>query len=94
MEKMGNKGIGCGIVIGSFISIILLDIFVVYDTVIPDPCKYHNEKIETNWLFDLFYSVNAGNNWHPEATIFHMIFTPVLGIIVGVLLVKFLVKER
>ena len=68
-----------GIFFMFFIRELLFSIFV------PDPCDYHNHRIEEGFIIRNFYYFSGYTGYHPEPNILNTILTIVLGIIVGFL---------
>jgi len=68
------------IIVGGVLVFIVGQTFI-FDLIIPDPCFYHTN--ETNFLIELFFDLNPGNNSHPEPNILYIIFSLVIGSILG-----------
>lgn len=68
------------IAIGSTMAL-ALNYFFIEEIFIPDPCYYHSHS--TSKLFDLFYSFPAYEGGHPVPSLFNLIFTALLGGIIG-----------
>ena len=60
---------------------LLLNLFVIENILIPDPCYYHTH--DTNKIFDVFYKLTAEEGYHPFPTKFNFIFTASIGALLG-----------
>jgi hypothetical protein len=85
--KMGKRILFItGIIVVGSILACLLNFFVLQNILIPDPCYYHDH--ETNKVFDLFYTLSAGEGYHPFPTPFNFLFTLFVGGVSGFMLAK------
>jgi len=64
----------------------ILNYFFIEQVIIPDPCKFHSA--DTNVLFDLFYDLPSVNGGHPFPTIFNILFTLIIGGLIGFYITK------
>lgn len=60
---------------------VLLNLTLVQELLTPDPCYYHSHQ--TNFFFDLFYKLSAENGYHPIPTLFNLLASLVIGMLVG-----------
>jgi hypothetical protein len=67
--------------------------FAVAKLVYPNPCIYHTKPKPTNLLFSTFFDYNGGTGFHPEPSVFSMIFYAVIGGTLGFLFSKFLARS-
>ena len=70
---------------------ILLSYKIAY-MIFPDPCIYHTKEEPKNILFTLFFDYNSLTGYHPEPSIFSMIFYTMVGAIIGIVLARYLRK--
>lgn len=66
--------IGC--VTGSIFGLTTL-----YELLIPDPCYYHTRV--PNFFIDLLFSLNSGNNSHPEPNLLYILICASIGGVIG-----------
>ncbi len=66
------------------IGFLLLNLLLIENWIIPDPCYYHSH--DTTKLFDIFYEIKSSEGGHPVPSTFNIVLTIVLGIIAGTLL--------
>lgn len=59
---------------------------------IPDPCYYHSH--DTNMVFDIFYDLPASDGYHPFPSTFNILFTAVLGAIIGLRLSFYVLRKQ
>lgn len=58
---------------------------------IPDECYYHNHDMPL--LMSLFYAMTPQNGYHPEQNWFNIILTIILGIGLGIIAGRMLVRS-
>ena len=63
---------------------------VIYIILIPNPYDYHNKDIETGVIFNLFFDINSSTGYHPEPNIFNLIFTLLMGVLIGFIIWRFI----
>lgn len=70
----------------------MISIFVTFtlnfefisNLIIGDECKYSVNSLETNKLFDLFYTISSDTGYHPEPSYFNFAFTLCIGLLLGI----------
>lgn len=72
-------------------SAFIFNFIILEKILIPDPCEYHVG--EKSFLFNLFYDTPAFNGGHPWPSTFYIIFTIIIGGLLGYVPAKFL-KRR
>lgn len=72
------------------LGMLFFNFVVLVNLIIPDPCYYHINK--TTFIFDLFYSSSSALGGHPEPNLFNLLFTLLLGIIIGHFIIKWLMR--
>lgn len=70
----------------SGIIMFLLSFTIIYNLLIPDPCYYHTN--EMNSFMSLFYSAGPADNGHPSPNFTNFLVSFVLGGILGYALYK------
>ena len=64
--------------------------FLVAEIIYPDACIYHFQPEPENIFFKAFFDYNSSTGYHPEPSSFSMIFYTVIGIIIGLILARYL----
>lgn len=81
-EKYINRYTILGAIAAFIFNFFFLELFII-----PDICYYHSH--ETNFIFDIFYSLPGWNGFHPVPTKYNFIITILIGGYIG-----YRVKER
>ncbi len=74
------------IIIICAILLLFLNFTVIDKLIIPDPCYYHTN--EMNPILKLFYTATSASGGHPEQNIFNLIFTILVGGLIGKLIYR------
>lgn len=85
MSKLQKVIITIGIVILPLVIFHLVNFSIISELVVGDECKYDTTDIKTSKLFDLFYETSSDTGYHPEPSIFIIVFVWLLGIITGLI---------
>ncbi|KQC02793.1 hypothetical protein [Pedobacter sp. Hv1] len=88
--KYRKIGFAFSMLAGGVIAV-LLNLTLVQELFTPDPCYYHNRK--TNFFFNFFYKLSAENGDHPIPTLFNLLVSLVIGMLVG-LWFKIIISEQ
>jgi len=71
---------------------IILNFAIIDSIVMPDPCDYHSEEMSP--LLRLFYSSSSASGGHPEINVFNVIFTALIGGLIGKLICRIFVNKK
>ena len=74
--------------------IFLFNASILDKILIPDPCYYHNHGFKTTKVFDLFYEFTSSEGYHPTPTLFNIIFTLIIGGLLGFTISTYKTKKR
>lgn len=66
------------------ISALFFNFAYIDNLIMPDPCYYHIN--EMNLILNLFYSSSSASGGHPEVNLFNIIFTIIIGGLIGKLI--------
>lgn len=75
--------------IAGAIAMFMFNFFFLEHLIIPDPCYYHSH--DAIFLFDWFYNLSDGG--HPFPTLFNLIFTLIIGALLGWTFSKSVIKN-
>jgi ABC-type antimicrobial peptide transport system permease subunit len=68
--------------------------FQIAKLIYPDDCIYHFQPAPENILSNTFFDYNSSTGYHPEPSLFSMIFYVMIGIISGLVIARYLNKKR
>lgn len=63
------------------ISALFFNFAYIDNLIMPDPCYYHINKM--NPILTLFYTSTSASGGHPEVNLFNIIFTILIGGLIG-----------
>jgi hypothetical protein len=66
--------------------------FVIAGLLYPDPCIFHSRPKPENVLFTAFFDFNGSTGYHPEPSIFSMIFYAILGAVIGIIIGRYVTR--
>ena len=80
---------------------LLLGVFIVFtinygfltDLVLKDEFKYGNGSKKTGLLFSLFYTISSDTGYVPDVSMFNVLFSLFLGVVLGGVLNSFFEKN-
>lgn len=70
---------------------LFLNFAFINNLIIPDPCYYHTK--EMNPILNLFYTSDGASGYHPEINLFNIIFTIIVGGLIGRILCNLYLKQ-
>ena len=68
----------------SFILAKLVNHNFIEKIIIDEKCEYDIENIKTGKLFDLFYTISSNTGYHPEPSLFNLLFTVFISLLIGI----------
>jgi hypothetical protein len=66
--------------------------FVIAGMIYPDPCVFHSEPEPKNVWFKTFFDYNGATGYHPEPSLFSMIFYTTVGAVIGITMARFVIR--
>jgi hypothetical protein len=66
--------------------------FVIGGIIYPDPCVFHSDAEPKNVWFKTFFDYDGSTGYHPEPSLFSMIFYTIIGAVIGIMIARFTVR--
>ena len=89
---MKSKKLKWLIIISCSLLALILNLAIIDKIIIPDPCYYHFNEMNSFMIF--FYSASPASGGHPEPNILNLLVTIIIGGLLGKGLIQFISNKK